>query len=564
MAVFLGTASNDFIFGLDSDDLIQAFEGEDTVYGFAGNDTIQGNSGNDVLLGNSGNDTIRAGFSDDLVFGGRGNDTLLGDRGDDTLVGNRGADYVQGGEGRDIFAIGPNSGGGSFQEADIISDFSNGEDIIGLSGGLTFRDLNIVQGSADNIGNTIIQNNFTGEYLAILQGVERGTIGIGNFEPFEPTFNLALPAVTISSAVTGVNVGTFTVTRTNTVGNLTVNYAIAGTALNGSDYNNIGTAVTIPEGQTSATITITTLDDALVEPTETVILDIIPSAAYNVGIPSSASLTILDSGTIGSGGGGGTPPSGGSGGSIGETPATSGPDLLNGTAGNNTIDGLAGNDTINGNAGDDSLLGNADNDILSGGDGNDTLLGGDGIDTLTGDAGNDSLIGGADNDSLSGGDGIDTLTGDAGNDSLIGGAGNDSLIGGDGDDSLIGGADNDTLIGGAGLDLLTGGAGIDTFVYNLPTEGSDTITDFVVADEIIRVSSAGFGGELVAGVLPETAFEPGAALTAATLADTRFVYNSTTGALYFDADGSVTGPNAVLIATLTGAPVLTAANIIVL
>ncbi len=501
MAVLFGTASSDIVFGTDADDLIKVFEGDDIVYGLAGNDTIQGNSGNDVLLGNSGNDTMRAGFGEDLVFGGKGNDTLLGDKGDDTLSGNRGADYVQGGEGRDIFVISPTSGGGSFQEADIISDFSNGEDIIGLSGGLTFRDLNINQGSADNAGNTIIENNFTGEILAILQGVNRGTIGAGNFTAFEPTFNLALPAVTISSAVTGVNVGTFTVTRTSSVGSLTVNYAIAGTALNGSDYNSIGTAVTIPEGQTSATITISTLDDGLVEPDETVILDIIPSAAYNVGIPNIASLTILDSGAISSpGGGGGTPPSGGGGGggSIGETP-TNGPDRLNGTANADTIDGLGGDDTIDGLGGADNLTGSAGNDSLSGGDGADTLLGSDGTDTL---------------------------------------------------------------IGGAGADNLTGGAGTDVFQYNASSESADTITDFT-STETIRVALAGFIG-LSAGVLPTTAFLSGAGAGAATDAAQRFIYNSTSGVLTFDADG--TGIiDAITLLTLSGvtAPTLANTNIVV-
>lgn len=500
MAVLFGTASSDIVFGTDADDLIKVFEGDDIVYGLAGNDTIQGNSGNDVLLGNSGNDTMRAGFGEDLVFGGKGNDTLLGDKGDDTLSGNRGADYVQGGEGRDIFVISPTSGGGSFQEADIISDFSNGEDIIGLSGGLTFRDLNINQGSADNAGNTIIENNFTGEILAILQGVNRGTIGAGNFTAFEPTFNLALPAVTISSAVTGVNVGTFTVTRTSSVGSLTVNYAIAGTALNGSDYSNIGTAVTIPEGQTSATITITTLDDALVEPDETVILDLLPSAAYNVGIPNIASLTILDSGGISSpGGGGGTPPSGGGG--IGETPpAGPGNDFLNGTAGNDTIDGLGGDDTINGLGGADSLIGNTGNDSLSGGDGADTLLGSDG---------------------------------------------------------------NDTLIGGAGADSLTGGAGTDIFQFNASTESSDTITDFT-SDETIRVSLTGFVGLTAIGVLDPTAFLSGPGLGAAANLTQRFIYNTTSGVLTFDSDGNGPAAAVTLLTLSgVTAPTLINTNIVV-
>jgi Ca2+-binding RTX toxin-like protein len=480
MAVINGTPSSDFIFGTDTEDQIKAFEGDDTVFGLAGNDAIQGNPGNDVLYGNAGNDTINGGFSNDLLWGGKGSDALFGDKGDDTLIGNRGADYLQGGEGRDFFVIGAGSGGSSFQEADIFSDFRNGEDIIGLTGGLAFRDLNIFQGTADNIGNTIIQNNFTGEYLAILQGVDRNTIGPGNFTAFEPVANVGLPTVSISATdasageriaqfVVGVDTGTFTVTRSNTVGNLTINYAISGTALNGSDYNNIATAVTIPDGQTSATILISPIEDGLTEPSETVVLGITPSAAYNVGIPSNATVTIVDFGGSSSGGGGGTPP--GSGGGGNNSGATAGDDLLTGTTGADNIDGLAGNDTILGLAG------------------------------------------------------------------------------------------NDTLTGGIGSDILTGGEGTDIFVYNLPTEGSDTITDFVIATETIRVSAAAFGGGLAAGALLAGQFELG---TTATLAATRFIYNPATGELRFDVDGNTSGGVApVLIATLTGAPAISETNIVV-
>jgi Ca2+-binding RTX toxin-like protein len=406
MAVILGTPFSDLLFGTDVNDVVQAFEGDDLAYGLAGDDVIQGNPGNDFLFGNLGNDTIYGGFSDDLLYGGKGNDVLFGDRGDDTLIGNRGADFLQGGEGKDTFVIGPNSGGGSFQEADTISDFRNGEDIIGLADGLNFRDLNIVAGVADNIGNTIIENNFTGEILAVLQGVNRGDIGPGNFTTFQPpSFNPALPVVSVvatdASATEGVpEDGTFTFTRTNTSGNLTVNYVISGTALNGTDYLNIPNAVTIVEGQSSAIIPISALSDGVTEGSETVVIDISPSVAYNVGPASNAVVTIIDAGGGGGGGGGGS------------TVPSPGPDLLTGTTGADNIDGLAGNDTIRGLEGADTLLGNDDNDILQGGDGNDNLDGGAGDDTVTGNAGADSLTGGAGvdgffyNDTVDGGDTI--------------------------------------------------------------------------------------------------------------------------------------------------------------
>jgi Ca2+-binding RTX toxin-like protein len=460
MAVILGTPSSDLLFGTDLGDLVRGFEGDDLGYGFAGDDVIQGNPGEDTLLGNLGNDTLYGGFSDDLLYGGKGNDVLFGDRGDDTLIGNRGADLIQGGTGKDMYVISRTSGGGSFQGADTISDFRNGEDIIALEDGLNFRDLNITAGVADNIGNTIIQDNFTGAILAILQGVNRGSIGPDNFTTFVPSFNPALPSVSISATdatasegPVGGDDGIFTVTRTNTVGNLTVNYVISGTAQNGTDYLNIANAVTIVEGESTATIRISALDDKLAEPSETVILDLSPSAAYNVVSPNTAQVTITDLGG-----------------------PTRGPDNLVGTDSADTIDGLGGNDTIDGAGGNDSLVGNDDNDIL---------------------------------------------------------------------------------IGSAGSDTLTGSAGVDSFRFNAPTEGIDTITDFDVSETII-ISAAGFGGGLTAGTLPAAAFELGVAPTAPT---TRFLYNA--GDLIFDPDGNVTAGDEVTIATLDSAPVITAANILI-
>jgi Ca2+-binding RTX toxin-like protein len=60
-----------------------------------------------------------------------------------------------------------------------------------------------------------------------------------------------------------------------------------------------------------------------------------------------------------------------------------------------------------------------------------------------------------------------------------------TLSGTSGHDVIQGGAGNDTLIGGGGADTLTGGAGHDTFVYRMPSEGGDTITDFHPGEDIL-------------------------------------------------------------------------------
>ncbi|MCA3420179.1 MAG: calcium-binding protein, partial [Roseomonas sp.] len=125
------------------------------------------------------------------------------------------------------------------------------------------------------------------------------------------------------------------------------------------------------------------------------------------------------------------------------------------------------------------------------------------------------------------------------------------LTGGALADTLDGGSNNDTLNGGAGNDSLIGGTGNDQFIFNtaLSATNVDTIQGYNVADDTILLDDAIFGGVGAAGTsLAASAFAIG---TAATTTQHRIIYNSTTGALLYDADGSG-GVAAVQFATLTG------------
>ncbi len=126
--------------------------GEDTIIGNAGNDTLRGNRDNDSLSGDSG---------DDFLYGGRNNDFLDGGDGNDLISGEFGNDFLIGGAGRDRFVL--ESGGG----ADVIVDFQKGQDLIGLSRGLTFPQI-IVTPSADG---AVITIPITGEIIATVRGV---------------------------------------------------------------------------------------------------------------------------------------------------------------------------------------------------------------------------------------------------------------------------------------------------------------------------------------------------------------------------------------------------------
>jgi RHS repeat-associated protein len=291
-------------------------------------------------------------------------------------------------------------------------------------------------------------------------------------------------------------------------------------------------------------------------------------------------------------------------------------DIINGFGGNDYITGLAGNDTIDGgtgkfdrmfgNDGDDTIIdpdgvlgahGKANNDTINvtfasswDNDSNPTnaprsdgkITGGYGDDNITvtmnnskffinlkGDEptnssqdGNDvvTLLGRYQNAVIDLGGGNDTFNGGSGSDNISGKAGNDILLGNGGNDQLAGNNGNDTLVGGAGNDKLTGGCGQDNFSFSSPNEKIDRITDFTPVDDTISVDDVGFGGGLLVGTLLDTQFVLG---TAATDTDDRFIYNQSTGALFFDIDG--TGASAkIQIATLTTKPVISFEDIVVI
>ena len=91
------------------------------------------------------------------------------------------------------------------------------------------------------------------------------------------------------------------------------------------------------------------------------------------------------------------------------------------------------------------------------------------------------------------------------------------------------------MVGGAGNDLLPGGPGPDVFRFDvaLNLAGLDTVTDFRIADDRIQLDDAVFPG-LLPGSLPAAAFLAGAA---ATQAEHRILYDTTSGLVSYDPDG---------------------------
>ena len=264
-------------------------------------------------------------------------------------------------------------------------------------------------------------------------------------------------------------------------------------------------------------------------------------------------------------------------------------DTLTGGEADEMMLGGIGKDVLNGMGGIDRLFGDAGKDNLDGGIGADTMVGGLGDDTYfvdnVGDVLTEKLLEGTDNvrssvtytlkanvDNL-------TLTGEFIIDSFlshlrndINGTGNDlanTIIGNIGNNILRGGGGVDQLFGKGGKDTLTGGSGADKFIFDTApgTGNNDTITDFVSGtDKIILdddiFTMLGITGTLAGVALTADKFHIG---TSALDTLDRIVYNSSTGALYYDANGSVSGQNVqiALIGTSTH-PTLAASDFLVI
>ncbi|MDZ4253503.1 MAG: FG-GAP-like repeat-containing protein [Sulfuritalea sp.] len=240
-----GTATNDVLIGTSNPDTLDSGDGNDILIGGKGPDLMLGGPGDDVYvvdhrfdqiteLADSGFDSVSAkvghvladnvenlfltgsitvrsgGFfsrktttfdlnsdgtgnaSDNLLRGNRGhneldglggNDTLLGGAGADILIGGTGADRLVGGAGTDSFVIAAGDGGSTLAAADVLYDFEDGIDQIGLTGGLTFDNLTFSQGNGTDTAtsNTVIGTS-SGEYLVVLLHTSTSAITALDFQ----------------------------------------------------------------------------------------------------------------------------------------------------------------------------------------------------------------------------------------------------------------------------------------------------------------------------------------------------------------------------------------------
>ena len=79
---------------------------------------------------------------------------------------------------RSFFVLAPGDGGFSLAAADVLTDFEDGTDLIGLAGGLQFSDLSI---AAAGTGGSAISVTATGEVLAFVEGVAPSLLDTDDF-----------------------------------------------------------------------------------------------------------------------------------------------------------------------------------------------------------------------------------------------------------------------------------------------------------------------------------------------------------------------------------------------
>nr|WP_254444637.1 VCBS domain-containing protein [Ruegeria arenilitoris] len=113
---------------------------------------------------------VYGGSANDLLVGTAAGETLSGGNGDDRLDGAGGIDTLIGGSGADEFILLLGDG------ADVVTDYLDGTDTFGLSGGLSFGDLVI-----DDGGTTETTISAGGEVLAVVQGVSDDMFGSEDF-----------------------------------------------------------------------------------------------------------------------------------------------------------------------------------------------------------------------------------------------------------------------------------------------------------------------------------------------------------------------------------------------
>lgn len=133
------------------------------VFGTSESDSIQGKNVGGIISTGRGDDLINAAGGNDIVLSGAGSDRANGGTGDDLIDGGIGRNQLNGSQGADTFLLTRNG-------TQIIQDFQDGIDRLGLSQGLVAEVLTFTQRGSD----TVIQAGRNS--LAVLKNVQASAI----------------------------------------------------------------------------------------------------------------------------------------------------------------------------------------------------------------------------------------------------------------------------------------------------------------------------------------------------------------------------------------------------
>lgn len=500
--------------------LITGTSDDDTLVGADGVETISGLDGDDTLDGRGGDDTVDGGAGNDVVRGGSGADVLMGGAGEDTLqyVGSISGVTVD----LNVDAAGHQSASGGDATGDVISGFENvystefSDTLVGNAGdnvlfGYGGRD--VIDGGA---GNDVVRGGADADTLTGGAGTD-GLRYLGSIAGV--TVDLTLNAAGFHQTSGGDAEG---------------DIASGFEDIYGSDFDDVLT------GDAGSNYLAGNAGD-----------DTIVGGAGDDNINGGAGADNLNGGT-------GTDSLTYDGSDVGVTVDMSfiGPQI---SAGHASGDVLSGFENLSGTNFGDSLTGDDGRNIILGLDGDDIINGGGGNDAIRGGAGADVMVGGAGSDVLQyagssagvtvnlslGANGLQQASGgDAEGDvisefeNVYGSSFGDVITGNASRNILYGYEGDDVLDGGLGNDALRGSGGADSFVFStsLGSANVDSIADFNSADDTIMLSNAVFTA-LGLGELNSAQFASNSTGLAGD-ADQHVIYNITTGALFYDADGN--------------------------
>ena len=553
----IGGAFNDLLVAYDGVDVGGGFVLGSQLEGRDGNDTVLGGLARDNLFGGSGDDEIRGGAGVDGINAGTGRDSLFGDAGDDffelsVFGADSGDDTIDGGTGSDHMSYtgarsalvvdfvagkisGGHLGGGGTKVFANIENFISGDGADRITGDAA---ANVLQGGfgSDTIdggaGNDTIYGGLAGnhfEHSEELSGGAGNDVLTGGNAPDTFIFG-------VSPGANNADVIANFVGQSDKIG------------LDGNAHANSGAPGNFAAGDarfwSSTSGTAHDADDRVIYNTSNGQLwyDADGSGAgaaqLIATLGGAPTLVATDISIInGSGGGGGQ--------------------VINGTSGNDTLTGTAGNDTINGLGGNDLILAGSTGgtDVINGGAGFDSIeFASRATSAVVVDFAAGTITGGS--------AGTISFTGV---ERVVASNFNDSLTGSAGGQTLAGQAGADTLWGAGGIDTLWGGGGADTFIFReTGNANADSLRDWAsgvdkVALDNSPMSALGATGDFSAG---DARFKANATGTA-TDANDRVVYDTSTGRLYYDADGNGAGA-AQLIATFQGNPAVSATDIVVI